>query len=127
MMFSQKSASFFFLALSFFFLIVKGPDFSFNYRPDVPSNPSPIPVPPRSPYTPVSCGLRQGLVCAQTRSCPNPNEYCSPAQHCSCKENICGDRVVDPGEECENNSQCLHYPNICHRCACIIMPEPPDV
>lgn len=108
---------------------VKGPGFA--YSPDIPEQFS-TPAPVRGPHTPMPCGPKIANMCQRANQCPQ-DEYCNAVLNCMCKEKICGDRVVDPGEECDggrdssqNPSQCPHYPNICMGCKCLVLPEPPE-
>lgn len=72
-------------------------------RPPIPL-PNPIPV--SGPTTPTPCGAidRVTNTCNIFATCPQ-NNYCSFAQGCTCKARICGDGVVDPGEQCDDRNR----------------------
>ena len=84
--------------------------------PTTGNPPAPIATTPASPRTgpttPMGCGyqIQATNTCSNPGACP-PNQYCNYARSCSCKANFCGDRVLDPGEQCDdgntnNNDAC---------------------
>ncbi|MEK6915252.1 MAG: DUF4215 domain-containing protein [Nanoarchaeota archaeon] len=71
-----------------------------------PPQQSPAPAPITGPTTPTSCGTRDLITntCNVNRACPQ-NQYCSFETACTCKASICGDRIKDPGEQCDDGNR----------------------
>lgn len=81
--------------------------------PVTPLEPEPVYTPTRTtparlppPITPISCGFRNPApanTCTITMACP-ANMYCSYDKLCTCKSEVCGDKIKDPSEECDDGN-----------------------
>lgn len=52
---------------------------------------------------PTSCGPKLLNICSRESNCL-PDEYCNSNLNCLCKQKICGDNIVDIGEQCDDGN-----------------------